>query len=154
MRTVLWVVIAILGLAWPAIGMAQTRQDLERCRSINDSLRRLSCYDGISLSQPPPSRSKYEAVPLAEIQADALSFRGRFVEVTGWISSEGALIQLGSDAGDTRPVPVDIRALDRRQREAFVEQCGQGCDATIQGRVGPVGFTTGIAADLLIALGT
>jgi hypothetical protein len=154
MRTVLWVIITALGLASPAISMAQTRQDLERCRSINDTLRRLSCYDGISLSQSPPARSKYQPVPLADIQADALSFRGRFVEVTGWISPEGNLFQLGAEAGDARPIPVDLRALDRRQRDAFVEQCGQGCDATIQGRVGPVGFTTGIAADLLIALGT
>jgi hypothetical protein len=142
------------GFGWAAEAQAQSRLDLERCRSINDGLRRLSCYDAIILSQPPPTRSKYEIVPLAELQAYALTYRGRFVEVTGWLTPGPDLFQLTANAGDENPLPVDVRAIDRRQRDAFAEQCGEGCDATIQGRVGPVGFTTGIAADLLIALGS
>ena len=154
MRFALCLFLLAFSSVWITQGAAQSRVDLERCRSINDSLRRLSCYDGITLSQPPPTRSKYEAVPLAELQSYALSFRGRYVEVTGWLTPGPDLFQLTANAGDAQAVPVDVRALDRRQRDAFVEQCGEGCDATIQGRVGPVGFTTGIAADLLIALGS
>ena len=150
----------IIGLAFAAIlagaaaGLAQTRQDVERCRAINDSLRRLSCYDGIALTEPRPARSKYETAALEELKAYALSYRGRYVEVTGWVTPGPDLFQLGSDSQDERPLPVDVDALDRRQRQAFEAECGAGCDATIQGRVGPVGFTTGVAADLLIFLGS
>ena len=50
-----------------------------------------------------------------------------------------------------RPIPVDFDSLARRDREAFLEACGEGCEATVQGRVRPVNFTTGIVADTLIA---
>lgn len=154
MRFACWITIAALGLASVASSTAQTRQDVERCRSINDGLRRLSCYDGIALSQPPANRGRYETVALAELKDFALNFRGRFIEVTGWVSPGADLFQLKTDDDDPDSLPVDVRSLDRQQRQAFMEQCGGGCDATIQGRVGPVGFTTGIAADLIIALGT
>jgi hypothetical protein len=40
--------------------------------------------------------------------------------------------------------------LPRHERETFLEKCGSGCDATVQGRVRPVAFTTGIVADAII----
>jgi hypothetical protein len=150
MRFRSWLLIAALGAGLVGGAQAQSRPDLERCRAINDSLRRLGCYDGIPLSAPPPSRGRYEVFTLAELKTDALTLRGRFVEVTGWITPGEDLFRLGSDSADETTIPIDPRTLSRAERRSFLEACGDGCDATVQGSVRPVGFTTGIVADLLI----
>jgi hypothetical protein len=149
MRFVASIVIVVFGFAWSGAAAAQTRADMERCRSISDEGRRLTCYDAIELSPAP--RSKYEVVDLAELKSFALSYRGQLVEVTGWIKPDEDLLSLGLDEVDPRPIPVDIESLPRRDRQSFLEACGAGCKATVRGRVRPVSFTTGIVADALIA---
>jgi hypothetical protein len=135
---------ALLTAAW-----AQTHEDLGRCRIITDSARRLACYDAIPLSATAP-RSKYEPVQLAELRTYALSYRDRLVEIVGWIRPEREDFLLGSDANDGSPFPVDLRLLTRQQRDSIAQQCPAGCEATIQGRVGPVNFVTGIVAETLV----
>lgn len=128
---------------------AQTREDILRCREIVDTERRLACYDAIELSGSP--RSKYEVVDISELKGFALSYRGHLVEVQGWIKPGGDLLLLGVDEADQSTIPIDFQALPRRDREAFLQACAEGCEATVQGRVRPVNFTTGIVADALIA---
>ncbi len=128
---------------------AQTREELERCRAMTDDARRLACYDAIPVSPASP-RSKYEPVALDELKSYALSFRGRFVEASGWIRPDRNYLFLGLDESDERPMPVEFEALPRRQRDDILEACGSGCEATVRGRVSPVNFTTGIVADDII----
>jgi hypothetical protein len=149
MRLVASIVSILIGLAWGGPVAAQTREDMQRCRSISEEARRLSCYDAIELAPGP--RSKYEIVDLAELKNFALSYRGDLVEVTGWIKPGEELFFLGVDEADGSPIPVDFDSLARRDREAFLNACGDGCEATVQGRVRPVNFTTGIVADTLVA---
>lgn len=147
MRLVLWTVLVALGLGWSG-AWAQSRVEMERCRAIADDARRLKCYDAIQLSTSAP-RSKYERVDLGEFKKYALSYRGDLVEITGWITPSTELLRLGSDENDDRPIPVEFATLSRRDRQDFLSACGDGCEATVQGRVKPVNFTTGIAADVL-----
>jgi hypothetical protein len=149
MRLAASTLIAVLCLALGGAAGAQTRPDMERCRSISEEGRRLACYDAIELSPGP--RSKYQVVDLAELKSFALSYRGDLIEVRGWIKPGEALLFLGLDESDALPMPIEFESLARRDREAFLEACGGGCDATVQGRVTPVNFTTGIIADALIA---
>jgi hypothetical protein len=141
--------LAIVLVFRPQGGLAQTREDMELCRSISDDGRRLACYDAIELTPGP--RGKYEALDLAELKRFALSYRGDPVEVSGWIKPGDRLLFLGIDEADPRPIPVDYEALPRRDQQAFLQACGTGCQATVQGRVRPLNFTTGIVADTLIA---
>jgi len=147
MRLVLWTVLVALGLGWSG-ALAQSRVEMERCRAIADDARRLKCYDAIQLSTSAP-RSKYERVDLGEFKKYALSYRGDLVEITGWVTPSAEILQLGFDEDDDRPIPVEFDALSRRDRQDFLSACGEGCEATVQGRVKPVNFTTGIAADVL-----
>ena len=149
MRLVASIVILLTGLVWGGLVQAQTLEDMQRCRAVSDETRRLGCYDAIELAPGP--RSKYEKVDLAELKGFALSYRGQLVEVTGWIKPGAELFFLGLDEADARPIPVDFDSLPRRDRQAFLDACGAGCEATVQGRVRPVNFTTGIVADTLIA---
>jgi hypothetical protein len=149
MRFVFSAMVLGLALAVGGAAEAQTREDMLRCRSIADEGRRLACYDAINLL--PASRSKYENVDLAELKGFALSYRGQLVEVTGWVKTGEELFSLGIDAADARPIPIDFNSLSRQDRQAFLEACGEGCEATVQGRVRPVNFTTGIVADTLVA---
>ena len=139
----------VLGVAVCGVAAAQTREDMLRCRSISDEARRLACYDAVELSGNP--RRKYDIVDLTELKSFALSYRGQLVEVRGWVEPAAALLFLGVDEADQTPLPVDFKAISRRDQEAFLEACGTGCEATVQGRVRPVNFTTGIVADTLIA---
>jgi hypothetical protein len=128
---------------------AQTLEEMSRCRAIADESRRLACYDAIELA--PVSRlSKYEPVELSELEEYSLTYRGRFVEVVGWVAPQRDHLVLGSDAADAAAMPVEIEALPRRRRDDLLEQCGTGCEATVRGRVAPVRFTTGIVADDVI----
>ena len=139
------VVIAILSTGGVS---AQTREDMLRCRSISDEARRLLCYDAVELQGAP--RSKYEIVDLAELKNFALSYRGDLVEVAGWAKpGERDLLFLGLDEADLNPMPLDFEQLSRRDRQDFLEACGKGCEAIVQGRVQPLNFTTGIAVDAL-----
>lgn len=147
MRAVHLLLIAISLLAATGIAGAQTRVDIERCRAISDTARRLACYDAIPLA---PSRSKYSAVALDELMDFALSYRGDLVEVSGWIAPGDDIFRLSQDAADERSIPVDVQRLSRQDRQAFLGRCGDGCQATVQGMVSPVNFTTGIVADALI----
>ena len=140
----------IVGLSGVGPVQAQLRNDVLRCRDIEDDSRRLACYDAMSLSTAAP-RSKYEAVPLSELREFALSYRGRLVEVTGWIDVGDRFFSLKSSEADTTALPVDFRSLTRAELQAFREQCAGGCQALVEGRVGPVNFTTGIVADNLVA---
>ena len=149
MRFLSVAILAASHLAWAGVAAAQTRDDMERCRAIENNERRLACYDAIRLSPGPP-RAKYEPVPLEELKAFALSFRGQLVEVTGWVTRGGNFLFLGLDAADERPMPIEFQTIARRERRAFLQECGEGCPAAVQGRVGPVNFTTGIVADALI----
>jgi hypothetical protein len=115
-----------------------------------DDARRLACYDAIPLTIGGPI-SKYEAVALSDFKAFALSYRGDLVEISGWIVPGRDFFTLGADASDERPIPVEIGQVPRRDREMFLDACGEGCQATVQGRVRPVNFTTGIVADTLVA---
>jgi hypothetical protein len=47
-------------------------------------------------------------------------------------------------------MPIDYQAMPRHERQRFLAECGEGCSATVQGRVRPVNFTTGIVAEVLI----
>jgi hypothetical protein len=128
---------------------SQTREDMLRCRSISDDDRRLACYDAVELTGNP--RRKYEILDLTEVKSFALTYRGNLVEVIGWIKPADDFLFLGVDQADPKPLPVDFASIPRRDREAFLRACGEGCDATVQGRVAPVNFTTGIVAETLIA---
>jgi hypothetical protein len=145
--------VSLLVLVVLAPGMngahAQSRVEMERCRAIVDEARRLKCYDAIELSTSGP-RSKYERVGLGEFKQYALSYRGDLVEVTGWITPAGELLQLGSDEEDKITVPIEYGSLPRRDQQDFFSTCGEGCEATVQGRVKPVNFTTGIVAEIII----
>jgi hypothetical protein len=140
-------VLALLALG-SAGAQAQSRVEMERCRAISDEARRLKCYDAIALSTSAP-RSKYERVDLAEFKQFALSYRGDLIEVTGWVTPSGELLRLGTNEDDERPVPVEFDSMSRRDQQDFFETCGEGCEATIQGRVKPVNFTTGIVAEVI-----
>lgn len=139
------VMLSLIGAATEA----QIPDDISRCRSIEDDSRRLDCYDAISLPPVSLEHGKYEVVPLAELKDFALSFRGRFVEVSGWVTPARDFLFLKLDEQDATSIPVEFRALPRHLQESFLEQCGTGCGATIQGRVAPVNFTTGIVAEQL-----
>ncbi len=149
MRFLTLVLLTLLGALWTAAAGAQTRDEMERCRAIENDERRLACYDAIRLSPGPP-RAKYEPVPLEELKSFALSFRGQLVEVTGWLTPGENFLFLGVDEADERPMPVEFETIPRRERRAFLLECGEGCPAAVQGRVRPVNFTTGIVADALI----
>ena len=101
-----------------------------------------------SFRRPRP-RSKYERVDLGEFKKYALSYRGDLVEVTGWVVPAGEILELGFDETDKSPVPIEFGSLSRRDQQDFFAACGEGCEATVQGRVKPVNFTTGIVADVL-----
>jgi hypothetical protein len=149
MRLVLYVFVFAVALAAGA-AHSQTREDMLRCRSISDDTRRLACYDAVELTGNP--RRKYEILDLTELKTFALTYRGDLVEVIGWIKpAEDNLLFLGVDQDDPKPLPIDFEAIPRRDRDAFLSACGAGCEATVQGRVGPVNFTTGLVADTLIA---
>jgi hypothetical protein len=150
MRIVAWVMLAIAGLILASAGLAQSREEMERCRALEDEARRLSCYDSIPLSRV-TAPSKYERVSLDELKEFRLSYRGQLIEVTGWIApGDDDLLFLGLDPADADTIPIDFAALPRHDRETFTETCGSGCDATVQGRVRPLNFTTGVVADALI----
>jgi hypothetical protein len=149
MRIVASIGFACLALISCGAARAQTLEDMQRCRSISDEARRLACYDRIELTSAP--RGKYEIVDLAELKGFALSFRGHLVEVKGWFEPGEERFFLGIDAADDQPMPVDVDSLPRRDLQAFRDACGDGCEATVQGRVRPVNFTTGIVADTLVA---
>jgi hypothetical protein len=136
-------------MLWAAAAQAQMHLELQRCRVIADDARRLACYDAIEVTAAAP-RSKYEAIDLAELKAYALSFRGRFVEVGGWLRPERDYLLLGLGPEDGEPVPVAIEMLPRRQRDDVLEACGSGCSAIVRGRVRPLNFTTGVVADDVI----
>jgi hypothetical protein len=127
---------------------AQSRAAMERCRAILDPERRLACYDAIDLAISPP-RAKYEVVELSELKQFALSYRGDLVEVSGWVTPGNELLTLGGDEADTDTIPIEFESLSRQDRRNFLTACGEGCRATVQGRVMPVNFTTGIVADAL-----
>ena len=141
---------AMCVLALADAAFAQTPEDMGRCRAIEDDARRLDCYDAIVLAPTSASR-KYEIVPIDELKDFALSYRGRLVEVQGWVALGPTLSFLGIDADDASPMPVDLGLLERRDRQSFIDLCEDGCAATVQGRVGPLNFTTGIVADAVIA---
>jgi hypothetical protein len=143
------VALAVFGLGWASSAPAQTREEMERCRAIENDARRLACYDDIRLSPGPP-RSKYEALPLEELKSYALSYRGQLVEVVGWLTPGEDFLFLGVDETDEHPIPIEFEGIPRRDRREFLDACGEGCDAAVQGRVRPVNFTTGIVADALI----
>lgn len=149
MRCLRSISIVFLGVGLAGTAAAQTREDMLRCRSISDEERRLACYDAVELTGSP--RSKYEIVDLGELKSFALSFRGQLVEVRGWIKPADDLLFLGLDETDGTAIPVDFNAIPRRDLQDFLEACGAGCEATVQGRVRPVNFTTGIVADTLTA---
>lgn len=149
MRRVASVGIALLALLLGAATQAQSPEDMQRCRAISDDAKRLDCYDAIEFASGP--RPKYEVVDLSDLKSYALSYRGQLIEVSGWIKPSDNLFLLGKDAADVRPIPVDFDALGRRDRQEFLRACSDGCEATVQGRVTPVNFTTGIVADALIA---
>lgn len=118
--------LASICIASAGTSQAQTREEFERCRAMGDDQRRLACYDAIAVSPASP-RSKYEPVALDELKAYALSFRGRFVETSGWIRPERSYLFLGLDVTDEDPMPVEFEALPRRQRDDILEACGSGC---------------------------
>ena len=140
----------LLGASLLGAGVAaQTLEDMQRCRAITNEARRLACYDAIQVTSAP--KPKYTPVEFAELKNFALSYRGDLVEVSGWIKPGAELFFLGVDVADERPMPVDVDSLPRRERQAFLNACGEGCKATVQGRVSPVNFTTGIVADSIVA---
>ena len=129
---------------------AAQEDELGLCRVIEDDSRRLECYDAIPL-RPGLLRRKYEAVPLEELRTYRLSYRGRFVEVEGWIAPSGEYFSLGAAPDDSGTMPVELKTLPRRDREELLRQCASGCAAVVRGRVSPVNFTTGIVADAIVA---
>jgi hypothetical protein len=149
MRLVAAIAVVILALSAARSAVAQSLEDMQACRQITADARRLACYDVIPLVQAP--RPKYDQVDLSDLKSYALSYRDQLVEVSGWLKPGSDLFTLGADASDARPVPIDPGSLPRRDRQAFVTACGEGCQATVQGRVKPVNFTTGIVADALVA---
>jgi hypothetical protein len=149
MRFVASIGLILAGLSWSAAAGGQNLEDMQLCRAIADDAKRLACYDAIDVAPGP--RPKYEVVELSDLKTYALSYRGQLVEVSGWVKPSGELLFLGADAGDARPIPIDFDSLQRRDKQAFLNACGAGCQATVQGRVKPVNFTTGIVADALIA---
>jgi hypothetical protein len=149
MRLLSAVMLSALSVAWGGAASAQTRDDIEHCRAIEDDARRLACYDGIRLSPGSPI-AKYEIVAIEELKNFALSYRGDLVEVTGWLRPDDDFWFLGVSATDERPIPIDFESMPRQQRQDFLRECGGGCKAAVQGRVRPVNFTTGIVADAMI----
>jgi hypothetical protein len=141
---------ALFGVFTFSVATAQ-EDELGLCRAIEDGARRLECYDAIPL-RPNLLRRKYEAVPLDELKTYRLSYRGRLVEVEGWVKPDGEYLALGLSGDDATPMPIDVEALNRRDRQAVFEECAAGCEAVVQGRVGPVNFTTGIAADTVVVV--
>jgi hypothetical protein len=139
----------LIALGWGASASAQTLEDMQRCRAISNEARRLACYDAIDLVSAP--KPKYEPVDISELKGFALSYRGQLVEVSGWVKPGPESFSLGVDEADERPMPIDFDSLSRRDRQAFLSACGDGCEATVQGRVTPVNFTTGIVADSIVA---
>src|SRR6266404_1174932 len=148
MRFVAPIGLLLLGLACCAMAQAQSLEDMQLCRAISDEARRLACYDAIELA--PAARPKYAVVDLTDLKDYALSYRGQLVEVSGWLKPGAELFFRGTDQSDAHPIPIDFGALSRRDKQVFLNACGDGCEATVQGRVKPVNFTTGIVADTLV----
>jgi hypothetical protein len=149
MRFLIVAMLSALAVVWAGAAEAQTREDIEHCRAIEDDARRLVCYDDIRLSPGSP-RAKYETVAIEELKNFALSYRGNLVEVTGWLTPSEDFWFLGVSESDERPIPIDFESMPRQLREEFLRECGAGCPAAVQGRVRPVNFTTGIVADAMI----
>ena len=147
MRVIHSVVLVTLCVLWAPAAAGQTLQDIERCREIGEGQLRLQCYDAIIIRPGRLTRSKYEVVDLAELAEYPLSYRGRLVEASGWLtlSEDIFLLSTAADADDGLPIEAD--SLSRRDRETLVAACLEGCQATVQGKVAPVNFTTGIIAD-------
>jgi hypothetical protein len=148
-RTIGRATLGAVALVLAAEAAAQSRQDLERCRAIVDAARRLDCYDAIPLA-PASAVSKYEVLALQELMEFALTYRGRFVEVQGWLSPGDADYALGIAPQAERTMPIDLGALDRREQQALAAGCAEGCAVTLRGRVGPLAFTTGIHAEAVL----
>ncbi len=147
MRFSCFALLTLIGVSWSCAAPAQMRGDLARCRSITDDTRRLECYDGLSAEPDFPRLGKYNSVALQELKAFPLSYRGRFVEVRGWLVPTPDIFELKLDEQDPRPFPVNVESLSRHDRETLVQRCGAGCPALVRGKVGPVAFVTGIVAD-------
>lgn len=141
------VLLTLAGVAWSCAAPAQLRGDFARCRSIEDDARRLECYDGLDAAPSFPTLGKYSSVELQELKAYPLSFRGRLVEVRGWLVPTSDIFELKLDEQDASPFPVNVESLSRHDRETLVSACGPGCPALVRGKVGPVAFVTGIIAD-------
>src|SRR5687768_3782558 len=93
MRLFCWALAVAGSLLWTSVSSAQ-EDELGLCRAIEDDSRRLECYDEIPL-RPGLLRRKYEVVPLEELRTYRLSYRGRFVEVEGWVAPSGEYLSLG-----------------------------------------------------------
>ena len=137
---------AIMVGVFAAAGLAQTRDEVLLCRSIAEPMRRLACYDALRLSPAAPA-GKYEPVPLAEFAESPLAYRGRLVAVTGPVTAAAGEFSLEVDGASGKRLPLDLSALPRRVQESVRAACGETCQATVQGRVAPVAFVTGIVAD-------
>lgn len=142
-------VVSTCCFVWIAGAWAQTHEDIAGCRIVADDARRLACYDAIRLSPSTP-RGKYEPIALADLKTSALTYRGRLVEVIGWIRPERDQYVLGSAVGDPSPMPVDLRGLTRQERESLARHCLTVCEATIRGRVAPVNFVTGLVVETVV----
>jgi hypothetical protein len=140
------VVLGVVACAYEA--SAQMRLDVERCRAIADDEMRLRCYDDIRLPGP-IVRAKYEQVDLAELEEFPLSYRGRLVEVTGWLALSRDNLLLKTSSESEASMPIDAESLSRHERQSLLAACGEGCEATVQGKVAPVNFVTGIIADTI-----
>jgi hypothetical protein len=149
MRCVRFVITVMMGALWAPAAAAQTSLDIERCRDISEDRMRLQCYDAIPLTPGRFRRSKYEVVDLAELAEYPLSYRGRLVEVSGWLTPSEDAFFLSTAADAENGLPIEADSLSRRDRDAVVAACLEGCQATVQGKVAPVNFTTGIIADTL-----
>ena len=147
MRVIRSVFLAVVCVLLAPAASAQTRQDIERCREIREDQLRLQCYDAIVLPPGRLTRSKYEVIDLAELAGYPLSYRGRLVEVSGWLTPSEDVFFLSMAAEADKGLPIEADSLSRRDREALIAACIEGCQARVQGKVAPVNFTTGIIAD-------
>lgn len=139
--------LTLLFLIGANMAEAQTREDLLRCRAVSEDIRRLGCYDRLRLPREASGGGKYESITLEELKGDLLGYRGQLVDVSGRLIIALNRLSLSLADDDPAPVPLDVSAMSRNQRQAVIDACGEGCQAVVRGTVGPVAFTTGIVAD-------
>jgi len=127
--------------------LAQTRQELQSCRAISDSLQRLSCFDRVvALPNSVTPGTDSQEIGVVDLITDGPQLRGKTVRVRGFAISAGETMFLYSAAGQMTAVMVNMSKVDREGRRLALTSCGGGCEIVVAGQATYQFNVTGLAA--------